>query len=191
MPYYLTYKLMEKIALFYGSDTGCTDDVTKDFTSLWGEEELDVREIGDVSKEDFDQFNIFILGLSTWYDGDLQSDWEAFFDDFRQIDFTDKVVAIYGLGDQIGYGEYFIDGVGILAKVVMKNGGEVIGHWPSEEYRFTDSVAMIEEKEGYFYGLAIDHDNESQLTDERLEKWIAQIKSELVPYQTRLRHTAN
>ncbi|MEW7278711.1 flavodoxin [Aquimarina sp. 2201CG1-2-11] len=181
---------MQKIALFYGSDTGCTDDVTKDFTSLWGAEELDVREIGDVSKEDFDDFDVFIFGLSTWYDGDLQSDWEAFFDDFQEIDFTNKVVAIYGLGDQIGYGEYFIDGVGILAKVVIENGGEVIGHWPYEGYRFTDSVAAIEDKEGYFYGLAIDHDNESQLTDKRLEKWITQVKSELKPFLSSNKITA-
>lgn len=173
---------MKKIALFYGSDTGCTDDITKDFTSIWGIENLDVREIGDVSKSDFEQFEILIFGLSTWYDGDLQSDWEVFFDDFQEIDFTNKVVAIYGLGDQIGYGEYFVDGIGILAKVVLENGGEIIGHWPTKGYRFTDSVALIEEKESYFYGLALDHDNEPQLSDERLEKWIGELKSELKPY---------
>jgi len=31
---------MEKIGLFYGSDTGCTDDITRDFVSLWGEKSL-------------------------------------------------------------------------------------------------------------------------------------------------------
>lgn len=170
---------MKKIALFYGSDTGCTDDITKDFVSFWETDNLDVREIADVTKDDFDDFDTFIFGLSTWYDGDLQSDWESFFDDFQEIDFTGKTVAIYGLGDQIGYGEYFVDGIGILAKVVIENGGTVIGHWPYKEYRFTDSVAVIEEKEGYFYGLAIDNDNESQLNDERLTKWIAQIKGEM------------
>ncbi len=173
---------MKQIALFYGSDTGCTDDITKDLTALWGEDELDVREICDVSKEDFNHFDIFIFGLSTWYDGDLQSDWEDFYDEFKKIDFTNKVVAIYGLGDQIGYGEYFVDGIGILAKVILQNGGTIIGHWPYKEYRFTDSIAMIEDKEGYFYGLAIDHDNESQLTDERLKKWIQQVKMELESY---------
>ncbi|GGX27744.1 flavodoxin [Aquimarina muelleri] len=173
---------MEKIALFYGSDTGCTDDVTKDFTSLWGNKELDIREISSVSKEDFDSFKIFFFGLSTWYDGDLQSDWETFFDDFKKVDFTNKVVAIYGLGDQVGYGEYFVDGIGILAKTVIENGGKVIGNWPVEGYRFTDSVALMEEKEGYFYGLAIDNDNQSQLSDDRLRKWVNQLKLELSPY---------
>jgi len=170
---------MEKIGLFYGSDTGVTDDITKDFVDAWEEDNLEVMEIGDAEKEDLEQYRILILGLSTWYDGDLQSDWESFFDDFQDIDFTGKIVAIYGLGDQIGYGEYFIDGVGILAKVIIDNGGTVIGHWPTEGYRFTESVAVIEDKPDYFYGLAIDNDNESQLNDERLESWIQQVKEEL------------
>jgi len=177
--YFKYYLFMKKIGLFYGSDTGCTDDITKDFISLWGAENLEISEIGDATKGDLEQHQILILGLSTWYDGDLQSDWESFFDDFEEIDFTNKIVAIYGLGDQIGYGEYFVDGIGILAKVVLRNGGTVIGHWPTEGYRFTDSVALIEEKENYFYGLAIDNDNESQLNDERLTTWISQVKSEL------------
>ena len=170
---------MDKIGLFYGSDTGVTDEITKDFVEAWGNEELNTMEIGDAEKGDFEKYKILILGLSTWYDGDLQSDWEDFFDDFKEIDFTGKIVAIYGLGDQIGYGEYFIDGVGILAKVVLENGGNIIGHWPNKEYRFTESVAVIEDNPDYFYGLAIDNDNESQLNDERIEQWISQVKEEL------------
>lgn len=170
---------MDKIGLFYGSDTGVTDEITKDFVELWGNDQLEIMEIGDASKEDIEQYNVLILGLSTWYDGDLQSDWDGFFDEFKEINFTNKIVAIYGLGDQIGYGEYFIDGVGILAEVVIENGGTVIGKWPIEGYRFTDSVAVIQDDTNYFYGLAIDNDNESQLNEERLSKWINQVKKEL------------
>ncbi len=170
---------MEKIGLFYGSDTGVTDDITKDFVEFWGSDDLDIMEIGDASIDDFDNYKVLILGLSTWYDGDLQSDWEAFFEDFQTIDFTGKIVAIYGLGDQIGYAEYFVDGIGILAKVILERGGTVIGYWPTEGYRHTDSVAFVEDNEDLFYGLALDNDNESQLNDTRLTTWISQIKQEL------------
>ncbi len=168
---------MEKIGLFYGSDTGVTDDITRDFISFWEEDNLEVMEIGEASTDDFDKCARLILGLSTWYDGDLQSDWEVFFDDFKTIDFTGKTVAIYGLGDQIGYAEYFVDGIGILAKAVMDNGGKVVGYWPTAHYRFTDSVALVEDDPNFFYGLALDHDNESELTDERLKTWIANVKA--------------
>jgi flavodoxin I len=171
---------MSNIGLFYGSDTGVTDDITRDFVTYWEENNLEVMEIGDACVSDFDKYDTLILGLSTWYDGDLQSDWEVFFDDFQTIDFSGKTVAIYGLGDQIGYAEYFIDGVGILAKIILAKGGKIIGFWPTEGYRFTDSVALIDEQEGMFYGLALDHDNESPLTDQRLKAWITQVKAELV-----------
>jgi flavodoxin I len=167
---------MDTIGLFYGSDTGVTDDITRDFVTYWEEDNLEVMEIGDASVEDFEKYSMLILGLSTWYDGDLQSDWEDFFDDFQTIDFTGKTVAIYGLGDQIGYAEYFVDGIGILAKVIIENGGNVVGYWPTEGYRHTDSVALVNGNEDLFYGLALDHDNESQLTDERLNTWIGQVK---------------
>lgn len=104
---------MENIALFYGSETGVTDDITRDFAKLWKHDTLDLMEIGDATAIDFKKYERLILALSTWYDGDLQSDWEDFFDDFKTIDFTNKTVAIFGLGDQIGYAEYFVDGIGI------------------------------------------------------------------------------
>ena len=169
---------MENIALFYGSETGVTDDITRDFVTLWKDDTLDLMEIADATAVDFIKYERLILGLSTWYDGDLQSDWEDFFDDFKTIDFTNKTVAIFGLGDQVGYAEYFVDDVGILAKEVIKNGGQVIGYWPTKGYQHTESVAVIQENTELFYGLAIDEDNESQLTDERLNTWITQIKKE-------------
>jgi len=164
------------IGLFYGSDTGTTEEITNDIVAYF--ENIDTYEICDVSTANFDTYQHIILGLSTWYDGDLQSDWERFFEDFKTINFTNKKVAIYGLGDQIGYPEYFIDGVGILAKEVLKNGGKVVGHWSSTSYRFTESRATVPNCVNLFYGLAIDEDNESSLTQKRIELWINKVKKE-------------
>ena len=82
------------------------------------------------------------------------------------------------MGDQIGYDEYFVDGIGILAKVILENGGKVIGNWPTEDYSFTESKALV--NEGYFYGLPIDQDNEDDLTLGRLERWVRQLKNEII-----------
>ncbi len=162
---------MSNIGLIYGSDTGITEEVTHSIVDEWTASEIEVIEVSQASKDDFERFNFLILGLSTWYDGDLQSDWESFYDDFKTIDFTGKTVAIFGLGDQYGYGEYFIDGVGMLAEVVLENGGAVVGHWSTEGYDFSESKALIE-GEDLFYGLAIDEDNQPELTTERLTEWL-------------------
>tara|TARA_B100000780_G_scaffold102684_1_gene71832 strand:+ start:1656 stop:2162 length:507 start_codon:yes stop_codon:yes gene_type:complete len=167
---------MKKAALIYGSDTGFTEEVTYDIVESIDFLELEVKEVSVVDLSFFSKFDIFIFGLSTWYDGDLQSDWELFFEDFKKINFTGKTVAIYGLGDQHGYHEYFIDGVGIIAKVVLQKGGKIVGYWPTEGYDFTESKALVNKE--LFYGLALDQDNETEHTKARLKKWIAQLKNE-------------
>ena len=125
---------------------------------------------------DFDNYDKIIIGLSTWYDGDLQSDWENFFDDFKTIDFTGKKVAIFGLGDQIGYAEFFVDGIGILGQVVVDNGGELFGVWPTTGYDYDESKAEFQE--GWFMGLAVDEDNQRELTPERIKAWTTQVLEE-------------
>lgn len=168
---------MNTIGIVYGSDTGMTEDVTQMIVDTWKDADVEVIEVSEVQKEDFRRFDLLIIGLSTWYDGELQSDWEDYFDEFKTIDFTGKTVAIFGLGDQYGYGEYYVDGVGILAKVVLENGGKLIGNWSTEGYDFDESKAVKED--GIFYGLALDEDNQHEMTEERVEKWISQLKSEM------------
>ena len=168
---------MKSVLLIYGSDTGITEEVTHSIVEKWDYSEIEVIEVSQVQKENFEQFDYLILGLSTWYDGDLQSDWENYYDDFQTIDFTGKTVAIFGLGDQYGYDDYFIDGVGMLATVVINNGGKIIGKWPTQEYEFSESKAEIE-GENLFYGLAIDEDNQPELTEERLSNWLIQLSKE-------------
>jgi len=169
---------MKKIGLIYGSDTGATEGVSQELTKLLSKtfevEEVDMYKI---KPEDFDRFEYLVLGLSTWYDGELQSDWEDFFEDFCQIDFTGKTVALFGLGDQYGYGENFVDGIGILAVEIEKSGGKIVGKWPNKEYEFEESKALI--NEDLFYGLALDEDNQSELTSERLDQWVDQLIGEI------------
>tara|TARA_B100001778_G_scaffold140816_1_gene115667 strand:- start:497 stop:997 length:501 start_codon:yes stop_codon:yes gene_type:complete len=164
-----------RIKLIYGSDTGNTELVTEDIVKLL--DNVEVTTVGDLTPEDWDH-DKFILGIPTWYDGDLQSDWEEYFEEFQTIDFTDKTVAIFGLGDQLGYEEWFCDGVGILAEVVLKNGGTVIGYTDKDEsYDFETTPKSII-KDDVFYGLCIDEDNQGELTQERLSKWVEQLKLE-------------
>jgi len=164
------------IKLIYGSDTGNTELVIEDLIKLI--DNTEVTTVADLIPEDWD-YDKFILGIPTWYDGELQSDWEVYFDKFKTIDFTNKTVAIFGLGDQLGYDEWFCDGIGILAKVIMENGGKVIGFTKKDDTYDFDTVPKSLLDENTFYGLCIDEDNQPELTQERLEKWVIQIKNEL------------
>ena len=55
-------------------------------------------------------------------------------------------------------------------------GAEVVGFWPNSGYEFADSAALDGDE---FVGLALDQDNQSDLTAERISKWVADIKPAL------------
>lgn len=167
--------MARKIGLFWGSDTGMTEEIVTVLLDLLPEESVDSFNVFNASIEQFADYEHLILGLSTWYDGELQSDWDEFFEKFKTIDFNCKKVALFGLGDQEGYAEYFLDGVGIIGEVVEQNGGILLGFWPTEGYKYEASKAV---RDNQFMGLAIDEDNQPEQTDTRLEQWVEQLKTE-------------
>jgi flavodoxin I len=65
--------------------------------------------------------------------------------------------------------------MGILEDKISQLGGKTVGYWPTDGYDFNESRAV---KNGKFVGLALDEDNESELTDDRIKKWVVQIKGE-------------
>lgn len=167
----------EKLGLFWGSDTGMTEVIVGDLIEILSESfDLEIIDMYNVSVDDFNKYNKYIFVLPTWYDGELQSDWEEFFGTFCTLNFSNKKAAIVGLGDQIGYGSYYVDGIGIIGRQVLNAGGNLVGKWPTESYDFEESKAELES--GWFCGLALDEDNQPELTPSRLEKWCHQISKE-------------
>ncbi len=170
---------MERIGLFYGTDTGNTETVSNKIKamidSLLGDNIVDVIEIYKKEASEFDPYNYIIIGMPTWYDGELQGDWETFLPKFDTIDFTNKKLAFFGLGDQYGYSFYFCDGLGIFYSMAKKNNAQICGQWPTDGYEYDASKAEID---GSLVGLCLDVDNQDDLTQARLEKWVPQVLQE-------------
>ena len=162
-----------KIGIIWGSDSGDTEDVMEYMVKKLSKYDVESIHVESSSINDFTKFDLLLLGISTWYDGDLQSDWERFFPTFQKINFRGKSIAIFGLGDQYSYEDYFVDGVGILAKEVIRNEGEIIGNWPTEGYEFAESKALL--NKDLFYGLALDEGNQYELTKDRVDKWLSML----------------
>jgi len=169
--------IVDTIGLFVGSDTGNTEEIGKMLMDRWKISNLELVDASRMAVEDYDRFQIIIIGLPTWYDGELQSDFDAFFEEFKTIDFSGKAVAMFGLGDQTGYAEFFVDGLGILGEVIQQNGGYIFGLWPNEGYEFDESKGLYHEE--LFYGLVLDFENQMDLNESRLETWITQIEAEI------------
>lgn len=61
----------------------------------------------------------------------------------------------------------------VFCRLVHKE--NVVGFWPIKGYSFYYSTA---EMDGKFVGLAIDEDSQPELTEERINKWVEQLKGE-------------
>lgn len=168
---------MAKIGLFYDSDTGNTRKVAKMINKLFDEGDIELKSITKVTPADFENYSAFILGTPTLGEGELPENWDGFLPELEGMDFNGKTIALFGLGDQEEYAHEFVDGLGILYEMFESLGASFIGFWPLEGYEYDISRAELDSE---FCGLVLDQDNQSDLTQERVETWIAQVKPVLL-----------
>jgi flavodoxin I len=163
------------IGLFYGTQTGNTESAAEEIQKVFGSELVDLHDMAKADASDFEGYDCLIIGCPTWNIGELQSDWEGFFPELDDMDFAGKKVAYFGCGDQIGYSDNFLDAIGILEEKITERGGKTVGFWSTDGYDFDESKAV---RDGKFVGLALDDTNQSELTEQRLKKWVSLLKSE-------------
>ena len=168
---------MASVGIFFGSDTGNTEHVAKLIQKELGKDLIDVQDIAKSSKEQIAEFELLMFGIPTWYYGEAQCDWDDFFPELEQIDFQDKLVAIFGCGDQEDYAEYFLDALGMVRDIVEPKGAIVVGAWPTASYEFEASKGLLDEE--HFIGLGIDEDRQPELTEQRVKAWSAQVYEEM------------
>jgi flavodoxin I len=167
--------MMDKIGLLYSFNTKKTAQAA----------ELIHKELGDsvelvnaetIDGKIFTSFNTLILGVPTWFDGELPNYWDEFIPELEDLKLKGKKIAIFGNGDQLNYAENFCDGIGLMAEIVAKAGAMIIGQTSTEGYSFEQSKAV---KDGVFQGLALDFENQANLNKDRIKKWVAELKKVL------------
>lgn len=164
---------MEKIAFVFGSDAGTTEEVGTTLNEIL-DGQMEMLDVSKTSVDEINEYSNIIFASSTWGSGDLQSDWEDFESNLKDINYEGKKVALLGLGDQDGYADTFCDAIGIIYEHIIDAGAEVIGQTSTDGYEYEESRGEID---GQFVGLAIDEDNQDDLTKERLEAWSEVLKA--------------
>jgi flavodoxin I len=162
-------------AIFFASSTGNSEEIANKISM-----ELNKIEVFDLAGTKIDKMNEYdklIIGGSTWGDGELNDDWEDVWGDFSKIDLSNKTIALFGLGDQESYSDEFCSAMGIIYEQVTNSGAKIIGFTSSEGYYHDASKAQLNNQ---FVGLAIDEDNQSDLTDKRIKDWANAIREEIL-----------
>lgn len=169
---------MAKVGVFFGTDTGNTRRIAKDIATALGSaiaaKPVNIR---NANVADLQAYDTLILGTPTYGEGQLPglstgnatTSWEEFLPALAGQDFSGKNVAIYGLGNQKSYPVEFVDAMFYLYEQFKQCGATMIGAWDTEGYNFKKSKAVVDDR---FVGLALDQENQKELTPERLDTWL-------------------
>lgn len=172
-----------KIGLFYGSTTCYTEMAAEKIRAIIGDDLVDIHNVKESPLSLMADYDLLLLGISTWDFGEIQEDWNELWDQVSGLSLVGKTVALFGLGDQEGYGEWYLDAMGMLHDELKATGVNFIGYWPNDDsYEFEASKALTEDQ-SKFVGLALDEDSQYELSDERIATWVEQV---LVEYQETL-----
>ncbi len=168
---------MSQIGIFYGSTTGTTEAVARQIGEKLGVASSDIHDASSLTGDLVNNYEVILLGSSTWGAGELQDDWYDALKTLRSQDLGNKFVAIFGCGDSDSYADTFCDSIGIIYEELKESGCKFCGMTDPSGYTFDESVAVVN---GKFVGLPLDEDNESAQTEERIDQWVAQLKTECI-----------
>ena len=166
---------MSKTAIIYSFNTKKTGKIAERIKEAFGEEEVEMVNAEELTGEQFLGFERIIMGVPTWFDGELPNYWDEFVPEIEDMDLKGKKIALFGLGDQVGYPENFLDGVGLMAEILEEQGASLVGFTSTEGYAFESSRAQ---RGGQFAGLAIDYENQGSMNKERVAAWVDQLRNE-------------
>ena len=167
-----------QIGLFFGSTTCYTEMAAEKIRDIIGADIVSLHNIKDEPLKNAEQYDFIIFGISTWDFGEIQEDWESKWDDIKDVDLNGKTIALFGIGDQQGYGQWFQDALGMLHDEINAQAITQLGFWPNDSnYEFEASKALTEDGK-QFVGLALDEDSQYELSDERIATWVEQVMTE-------------
>ncbi len=165
---------MKKTAIFYGSTSGNCEGIANKIAEALGVSNVFSASELDAAK--LEAFDNLLLGSSTWGSGDLQDDWYDGVDVIKRSDLSGKTAAVFGCGDSCGFSTTYCDAMATLYDAAKSAGADMIGAVSTEGYTFDESTAVVD---GKFVGLALDEDNESDKTDDRIATWVEDIRPQL------------
>jgi len=134
--------------VIFGSTTGMTEVVAGKIAQALGCEAVNINVVDAAA---FDA-ELLVLGSSTWGVGDLQDDWAAKLDEVKG-NFAGKKVAVFGLGDSIGFADSYCVAAETIANTAKDAGATLVGEV-----------------------LKLDDTNEADQTDGKIAAWVETIK---------------
>lgn len=117
-----------KALIVYGSTTGNTERVANLIKDELKDKNIQVKvkNVRDTQPEELKNYDLILLGSSTWSAGELQDDFVEFEENLKGLDLNGKKAAAFGCGDSEGFSDTFCKAVDILEKDLRDCGADII-----------------------------------------------------------------
>lgn len=145
---------MAKVLIVFGSTSGNTEMVSEKVKEQLTEHEVEMKNVLEASVDELSNFDVLLMGSSTWNDGELQDDFVPFQMELEsdEPDLSGKKYAAYGCGESVY--EHFCGAVDILEKTMDKAGAEKVAE-----------------------GLKIDGYPDEDENVEKINEWVEKVKA--------------
>lgn len=168
--------MAKTIAVFYGSNSGHTRRIAEHIAQSLGND----IPVYDVAKEEPSRvadYDLLVLGTSTWGKGEMQHSWEDFIVGLRELDLKGKKIAVFGCGDTNMRGT-FCGGVGQIYNELQQTSADFIGQFGVEGYEFDHKTTAMLPGTDKAVGLLLDDVRHPLLTPDRIKAWTDLVKSQ-------------
>ena len=110
---------MKKIGLFYATKADKTTWVAEKIQKEFGKDRIEVVPIEQAWQNDFAAYDCFIVGASTWFDGELPTYWDELLPELRTLDLEIRYVIPKTLLTESGYLPRYLKETGLHWSVLL------------------------------------------------------------------------
>lgn len=181
------FQIKASVGVFFSTTTGNTEEVADMVCNEFGDA-ADPVDIGDIADSlgDMLEYDNLCVGAPTWNTGaDSQrsgTSWDDVLEEIAGMDFSGKNVAVFGCGDSASYSDFFCDAIEEVHSTFAAAGATMVGNVSTEGYEFEESKSAAggpasSDDASELIGLAIDVENQSDMSEDRVSAWVESLKS--------------
>lgn len=115
-----------KISIIYGSTTGNTERVAEILKENLADHDVSVSNVTDCDNSCIADADLVLFGSSTWGYGDLQDDFAEYIETLDAGVLSGKNVAVFGCGDEEGFGEVFCNAIETIKEKAEECGATIV-----------------------------------------------------------------
>lgn len=165
---------MKKVGIFYATKNGKTQIFANQIAEIL---KADIFNIKDTPLQTLEEYKTIILMSPSYFFGAIHEDWGSKITKLGDLDFSNKNIALVGVGGRIKHMDSFCSGVADFYDKLAFSGAKFVGSVPIKNYGEFSFSRM--QRGNSFIGLCIDTSDDNENNTKRINEWAKVIQQYL------------